>query len=98
MIGNEFDLRHNPSKCTACGKEVDAATATQGGDEGPTEGSLSICFYCQHVMMFDKDLQLQDLSVEMWQELKKDPWFQGLMKSFREAKAEVDNERSKAGH
>jgi hypothetical protein len=49
--------------CLSCGKKLDAASVMVGGGE-PSEGSISICLYCGHIMAFDSELRLRELSVK----------------------------------
>jgi hypothetical protein len=58
-IGTSIDIA--PSACTGCGKELDM-TASVGGDHPPEEGSITICFTCGHIMAFDGNLRLRDLT------------------------------------
>lgn len=53
------------SACLACGYVCDAVTcATRGNDVIPDEGCLTICLRCGHLMAFDAELQLRDLTDE----------------------------------
>lgn len=49
------------TRCTACGYSVDLATGVT--TEGmPEPGAWSICLRCGHLMAFDDDLQLRNLT------------------------------------
>lgn len=51
------DYRVPSQFCCRCEKKLDAAA---GQNEGPSEGDLTMCAYCGHVMKFDKELRLTD--------------------------------------
>jgi len=36
--------------CPTCNAKLDAATATEEADEGPSIGDLLICFYCGEIL------------------------------------------------
>lgn len=38
--------------CLNCGKLLDGATSVDGTDRQPEAGSVSVCVYCGHVMIF----------------------------------------------
>jgi DNA-directed RNA polymerase subunit RPC12/RpoP len=49
------------NKCLDCGKAMDGATSVEH-TEKPHEGSVSICFYCGHIMIFDEKLKFRELT------------------------------------
>lgn len=49
-------------RCSACGHPVDAATKLLGGATGPSAGDVTVCFECGHLMAFDADLSLRELT------------------------------------
>lgn len=52
------------SVCPSCGKTLGAATCATG-DDRPSEGDITICFYCGHIMAFANDEgALRDLTDE----------------------------------
>jgi hypothetical protein len=52
-----------PSLCLNCGKFVDRAEAAIGKDDPkPEPGDITICFGCGHVMAFDEELGLRELT------------------------------------
>ena len=51
------------SACTACGKTLDSA-ACVGEDAMPTEGDITLCIGCGHLMAFDQDLKLRELTAQ----------------------------------
>lgn len=54
--------RHIPSSpCTNCGKQLDGATSVDC-DAPPDPGDMTVCIYCGHLMAFNEDLQLRDLT------------------------------------
>ena len=44
--------RMEPSPCLGCGAMHDSATSAYG-DAVPEDGSISLCFECGHIMVFD---------------------------------------------
>ncbi len=50
-----------PGICVNCGRLNDMATNVTA-DELPTEGDATICFHCGHLMVFNADLSLRDLT------------------------------------
>ena len=54
---------HTESPCLGCGKLLDASSIY--GDEpsrGPSEGDITICLQCRHVMAYRADLSLRALT------------------------------------
>lgn len=46
------------NKCDTCGRTLNAATAVEDGKR-PMPGSVSICWYCGVVRLFDDQLRLR---------------------------------------
>lgn len=61
ILGQEHRL--NASCCTACGRMCDAAM-TIDADESPQPGDVTVCLTCGHVMSFDNNLGLRELTSE----------------------------------
>lgn len=59
--------RTKPTACTRCEKTIDACTGISGTN-APEEDDITVCFYCQHVMQFNKDQSLRDASPEAIEE------------------------------
>jgi hypothetical protein len=56
-----------PCACLACGKIVNAATSVGEADHWPEPGAITICIGCGHLMAFDDNLCLRELtSQEMY--------------------------------
>ena len=49
------------SACSSCGTLNDAATSVDG-ERGPRPGSVTVCLQCGHIMAFDLDLRLRELT------------------------------------
>ena len=47
------------SPCLSCGKRNDATTSCFG-DNVPSAGDVTVCFYCGHIMVFNNDLTLRN--------------------------------------
>jgi hypothetical protein len=57
--------------CLGCGHMLDAASAVDANAK-PSPGDATICLHCRHVMMFDENLALRDLTVDELIEAMKD--------------------------
>jgi hypothetical protein len=75
-----------PSPCTACGKVMDSASIAETGDDPPSPGDVSICFYCHHLMAFADDMTLRDLTDEEIRDVAGDPRIVTAMKMLGEFK------------
>lgn len=49
------------SKCLHCGVENDAATSV-GEDAGPEPGNITVCIECGHIMAYDTEMKLRELT------------------------------------
>jgi hypothetical protein len=47
--------------CLGCGQLLDASTCV-GEDAGPTEGDVTVCLACGHIMVFGRNLVLRNPS------------------------------------
>lgn len=52
-----------PSKCLSCGSKNDAATSVDG-DYSPEPDAITVCFHCGHIMSYDDELRLRELTRE----------------------------------
>lgn len=57
------------TKCPSCGQEHDAVS---GRKAAPVKGDLSICFRCEAVLIFEKDLTTRALTTSEWEALPPD--------------------------
>jgi hypothetical protein len=55
--------RTKPQLCLNCGELVDAATSIYHKNT-PKKGSVTICFRCGHIMVFDAQLNFRELTDE----------------------------------
>lgn len=73
------DHRVNPaSNCLNCGHKLDAATAVDNDDADertlvPRPGALTICIACGHLMAFDLDMTMRELTSAEMHEMAGDP-------------------------
>jgi hypothetical protein len=58
--------RLGKDRCLACGREVDAATHM--ARQTPKPGDWTICLKCGHLMAFDDELHLRQLTAAETQE------------------------------
>lgn len=63
--------RTTPTACFSCGNLLDAAQSVKGG-EVPSAGTISVCFYCSSIAIFDEDLSLRGFTEEELQNLMAD--------------------------
>jgi hypothetical protein len=59
--------RFEPSPCTSCGKILDGGSGVVEGEEAehemrPMPGAVTVCIACGHIMAFDEQLRLRDLT------------------------------------
>ena len=55
------------SICSQCGLKLDAATNARGKKK-PRPGDASVCLYCGHLMIFNDEMRLRELTgKEMYQ-------------------------------
>jgi hypothetical protein len=63
-VGSDHDMPL--STCTSCGLKLDAATGVaeddHKGDIVPDAGDFTVCINCGHLMIFNEDLTLRDLT------------------------------------
>jgi hypothetical protein len=72
------------SICPSCGKIFDAATDIISG-EGPSPGDITICLYCGHVMAFNDDMTIRELTSEEMHAVAGDPRVLAIQKARKEA-------------
>ena len=58
--------------CLSCHKVMDAAMSVHN-DNKPKDGDITVCMYCGHIMAFDADYKLVNLSDEQMREVAGDP-------------------------
>lgn len=58
-LGQEHHIHSN--KCLSCGKKLDMATCIDS-DSRPSEGDITICIQCGHIMAFSFDLSFRELT------------------------------------
>ena len=74
------------TRCTNCGKDMDAADPTSGG-RGPKPGDVAICFYCHHLMVYGDELILRELTDQEIKQVAGEPEIILAMKALGEFKA-----------
>jgi hypothetical protein len=67
------DVRTKPTPCLNCGKLLDACTPVKNHDAKPDEGSLSLCWACGHLQVFQADGTFRELTGEEVVEVAGDP-------------------------
>jgi len=79
--------RIRKSCCTNCDKELDGASS--GENPGPDPDDITVCIYCDHVMAFDHQLKLRDLTEDEIAMVAGDPRiieYQKMAAEFRKSK------------
>lgn len=59
-----------PSRCVRCRAKLNATTGIEV--QKPSEGDISICFYCGQIMLFTADLKLRGAEPEELAEIMLD--------------------------
>ncbi len=59
FVGKSFKSCAN--RCLNCGQLIDAATGIDHRNK-PKPGAITVCWYCGHLMAFDKKLRLRELT------------------------------------
>jgi len=70
------------SPCPHCGEVMDGATAVNGTDHMPEEGSACICISCGKPSIFNADLTQRLPTTEEWAELLGDRGYQHAMAAW----------------
>lgn len=60
-------------KCLGCDHAINATTSIHDTEEKPSEGDVTICFYCGHLMAFNPDLSLRGLTQDEMHEVAGNP-------------------------
>lgn len=82
---NTFQIE--PDHCVNCHKELDAASGV-GHKEMPEEGSVTVCYYCGHIMGFDANKKLRELTDEEMIEVAGHPTVLAVINAIGEARKE----------
>jgi hypothetical protein len=61
--------------CPNCTKIIDASTVIDGNSNEPSDGDITICAYCSHILKFNKDLSLSSMTTAEMQLLEPDKLF-----------------------
>jgi len=78
------DHRTRSSNCINCGKKLDASFAADPTHpDAPTPGSVSICMYCHHLMIYGDDMILRNPTNEEMMELAGDEELLQAMKLLK---------------
>lgn len=52
-ISDAHSFKLNPNlKCPSCGKKLDGAIDSEGGEIAPCEGDHSVCVYCEELLQY----------------------------------------------
>jgi hypothetical protein len=78
------------SDCLNCGVEVDSATSV-GHHEMPKEGAIAICMICSHIMAYDENIHLREMTDEECLAIAGDPEILFLINGLGGAKAAWEN-------
>lgn len=77
--------------CTRCGDKFDCSTGVGAKKNEPAPGDISMCSTCGHVMEFDQNLKLQDMSEQKTVKVLTDPRLMMALAAFAEYKEKVQH-------
>jgi Zn ribbon nucleic-acid-binding protein len=77
MTTTRLQLEH----CFACGHAVDSATSIDVNAR-PKPGAWTVCIKCGHLMVFDDELHLRDLTAAERDEAATDPRIRKIQAAF----------------
>ena len=71
------------SRCTACGHDLDRATAVGdiGDDPAPERGDFTVCIRCGHIMVYGESQQLRDPTDDEIKEIAGNPVLLAIQKA-----------------
>ena len=58
--------------CPVCSHKLDAATATDNSGVMPSPNDVTICINCTSYLVYDEDLNLHEMSIELLMEIPDD--------------------------
>lgn len=58
--------------CLSCGTHLDACSGIETGGGAPSPGDITICLYCGHLMAFNDELGLRNLTEDEAHEIAGD--------------------------
>jgi len=61
-----------PFHCLNCGYRMDCTTDAYG-DGTPKDGDISMCLHCGHLMLFNKDMTVRELTPDERAKITCDP-------------------------
>lgn len=75
MEPREHTTRHTRCRCLNCDDWLDTSTIFDTSSEPvrPSEGDITVCLHCRHVMAYREDLTLRNLTDEEVVEIAGDP-------------------------
>jgi hypothetical protein len=71
ILGN--DRRIQPAACLQCKAVNDGATSVGEKDETPEPGNIAICSECGHIMAYDDNMQMRELTDKEMLDVAGDP-------------------------
>jgi hypothetical protein len=93
MVVNTTRLSYS-CDCLNCGVEIDAATSV-GHKRLPHEGSIAICMICSHIMAYDANIHLRELTDEEMLMIAGQKEILFLINGLHGAKTKWENEHGK---
>ena len=68
-------LRYRGCVCQnpACGRRIEGATCVSDPDAVPGPGTVTLCLYCGHIMVFTENMTLRDPTVAEYMQIAGDP-------------------------
>jgi hypothetical protein len=70
--------------CLSCGKVFDMATDMTSDDAPSSSGDVTICLYCGHLMAFNDDLTVRELTPQEMHAVAGDPRVLAIQRARKE--------------
>jgi hypothetical protein len=86
--------RLSSGNCLNCGVEIDSATSV-GHRHQPRPGSIAICIVCSHIMAYDENIHLREMTDEECLAIAGNPELLFLINGLSGAKAAWEEKHGK---
>lgn len=84
------DFSDRPNECRECGRKNNAVTSVEPGQIVPEPGSVSVCFGCGAITLFDENLKLRPPTAEELDALRRASAWPMIERASRERRAAWD--------
>lgn len=76
------------TKCRSCGYDLEMVTGVNAGV--PDAGSVSICFGCGALSIFNANLTMREPTMKEQAQIEQDPFIQKVMRAWAEQHKEAE--------